>query len=44
MGVFEKLMKKMAEYHAREFGGIGWEVKGDGFETLRGSIGKPENG
>src|SRR5687768_7264478 len=24
MGVFEKLMKKMAEYYARERGGIGW--------------------
>jgi transposase len=25
MGVFEKLMKKMAEYYARECGGIGWK-------------------
>lgn len=24
MGVFEKLMKRMAEYYARECGGIGW--------------------
>jgi len=24
MGVFEKLMKKMAEYYARERGGVGW--------------------
>jgi putative transposase len=25
MGVFEKLMKRMAEYYARERGGIGWK-------------------
>jgi putative transposase len=25
MGIFEKLMKKMAEYYARECGGIGWK-------------------
>jgi putative transposase len=25
MGVFEKLMKRMAEYYAREHGGIGWK-------------------
>jgi hypothetical protein len=25
MGVFEKLMKRMAEYYAREQGGIGWK-------------------
>ena len=24
MGIFEKLMKRMAEYYARECGGIGW--------------------
>src|SRR5919199_4474077 len=24
MGIFEKLMKKMVEYYARERGGIGW--------------------
>jgi putative transposase len=24
MGVFEKLMKRMAEYYARECGGVGW--------------------
>jgi putative transposase len=25
MGIFEKLMKRMAEYYARECGGIGWK-------------------
>jgi transposase len=25
MGVFEKLMKRMAQYYAREHGGIGWK-------------------
>ena len=25
MGIFEKLMKRMAEYYARECGGIGWD-------------------
>ena len=25
MGVFEKLMKRMAEYYARECGGIDWK-------------------
>jgi putative transposase len=25
MGVFEKLMRRMAEYYAREHGGIGWK-------------------
>jgi len=25
MGLFEKLMKRMAEYYAREHGGIGWK-------------------
>ena len=24
MGIFEKLMKRMVEYYARERGGIGW--------------------
>ena len=24
MGIFEKLMKRMAEYYAKERGGIGW--------------------
>jgi hypothetical protein len=25
MGIFEKLMKKMAEYYAKERGGISWK-------------------
>ena len=44
MGLFEKLMKRMAEYYARERGGVGWRVAGDGLKARRGSFGRRENG
>src|ERR671916_3449499 len=37
MGIFEKLMKSMAEYYAKESGGISWKWQAIGFQELSSS-------
>jgi transposase len=44
MGIFEKLMKRMAEYYARECGGIGWGWQAMDSKHCGRSFGRGENG
>jgi len=39
MGLFEKLMKSMAQYYAKESGGISWKWQAIGFQELSSSSG-----
>jgi hypothetical protein len=43
MGLFQKLMKRMVEYYAREAGGIGWRWQAIGFQELSRSCGRSKN-
>ena len=44
MGVFEKLMKRMAEYYAREHGGAGWRWQAMDSKSCTSPLGGSETG
>src|SRR5215217_9536568 len=44
MGVFEKLMKRMTEYYAREHGGVGWKWQAMGFKHSAAPLGGEKTG
>ena len=44
MGLFEKLMKRMAEYYAREHGGIGWKWQAMGSKHSAAPLGGEKTG
>lgn len=44
MGIFEKLMKKMAQYYARERGGIGWKWQAMDSKSCAAPLGGSQTG
>jgi len=44
MGVFEKLMKRMTEYYAREHGGVGWKWQAMGSKHSAAPLGGEKTG
>lgn len=44
MGVFEKLMRRMAEYYARELGGIGWRWQAMDSKSTTSPLGGEKTG
>jgi putative transposase len=44
MGIFEKLMKKMVEYYARESGGVGWRWQAMDSKNCASPLGGSETG
>jgi putative transposase len=44
MGIFEKLMKKMAQYYARERGGIGWKCQAMDSKSCAAPLGGCQTG